>query len=387
VSSGAVSGGGAGPAPAPAEWNWNRVLTPPVVLRLAVVVGLFLWAYWAYVNPFNGRWPAIWRSNDAWSHGFLIPVMAVLIAHYRLKEHNPQRIEPCLWGLVLILVGGLVRVWSRILMMGFPGEVTFVLVAAGIVLWVLGWQAFKALWIAVAYLVLMIPWDQKYYENLALPLQRGAAAATEFFLTLIGYYNVPHAELASFAQTNANGLIAKYWICRDANSMTLASGPINVAEACSGLRLLVAFLALGVFMAYLYRRPLWERGVIILTSLPIAVFCNFIRVTLMAIASDQIFFEGQAAAAGHPTWSTWFPRLVDGFGFGYGSQAQLERFRAVVLDPTSTLHQSFGFAMLGLAFLLLYLELGLIDRLFIEEEGPAEDKPAAPKAALRRWNA
>jgi exosortase len=365
VSSGAVSHGGAGSAPVPAEWNWNRVLTPPVVWRLTLVVGLFLWAYWAYVNPFNGRWPAIWRSNEAWSHGFLIPVMAVLIAHYRLKEYNPQRFEPCLWGLALILVGGLVRVWSRILMMGFPGEVTFLLVAAGVVLWALGWPAFKALWIAVAYFIFLIPWDQKYYENLALPLQRAAAVAAEIFLNVMG-----------------KGVL------REGNVLKLDGGDMAVAEACSGLRLLVAFMALGVFMAYLYRRPLWERGVIILTSLPIAVFCNFIRVTLMAISSDAIYHEGGRVAEGHATWSTWFPRVVDGFGFGYVSQAQLERFRAVVLDPTSTLHQSFGFAMLGLAFLLLYLELGLIDRLFIEDEAPAaDDKPADPKAAFRRWDA
>jgi len=365
VSSGDVSEAGGQPGPVHAEWNWNRVLTPPVVLRLAVVVGLFLWAYWAYINPFYGRWPAIWRANDAWSHGFLIPLMAVIIAHYRLKEYNPQRIEPCLWGLALILVGGLVRVWARILMMGFPGEVTFVLVAAGIVLWALGWQAFKALWIAVAYLVLMIPWDQKYYEGLALPLQRAAAAAAEIFLSVLG-----------------KGVI------REGNVLKLDSGDLTVAEACSGLRLLVAFLALGVFMAYLYRRPLWERLVIMGSSIPIAVFCNFIRVTLMAIASDAIFFERAKLVEGHPTWSTWFPRLVDGFGFGYQAPAQLERFRTTVLDPSSALHQSFGFAMLGLAFVLLYLELGLIDRLFVEEEdSPEGGKPADPKAAFRRWQA
>lgn len=353
-----MSAAGERPEPVREEWNWNRVLTPRVVLRLLVVVGLVVWAYWAYLNPIDlrGYWIATWTHNDAWSHGFLIPVMAVLIAHYRLKEYHPARIEPWTGGLVLILAGGLIRVWSRLMMISYPGEATFLLVVGGVVLWLLGKRMFRVLWISVAFLWFMIPWDPKYYEGLALPLQRMAAMFVERVLSLFGAY-----------------------VVRDGNVLELTSGPLNIAEACSGLRLLVAFLALGVFMAYLYRRPFWERLVIVASSVPIAVFCNFIRVLLMAIASDAIFYEKKALVTGHPGWSTWFPRVTGGWGFGYQTPEQLEQFRTHVLDPTSTLHQSFGFAMLGLAFVLLYLELGFIDRLFVSDEGPAT--PAEAGAA------
>ena len=55
---------------------------------------------------------------------------------------------------------------------------------------------------------------------------------------------------------------------------------LDVAEACSGMRLLMAFLALGVAMAYLHFRPPWQRIILLISTIPIAILCNIIRVTI-----------------------------------------------------------------------------------------------------------
>jgi exosortase len=55
---------------------------------------------------------------------------------------------------------------------------------------------------------------------------------------------------------------------------------LDVAEACSGMRLLMAFLALGVAMAYLHYRPIWQRLVLLGSTIPIAILCNIVRVTV-----------------------------------------------------------------------------------------------------------
>ena len=341
-----------------AEWDWNRVLTPRVVFLMLPVVGLVAWAY-AY--PLM-RWEAVWRSSAAWNHGYLIPALAALIAHYRLKELNPRRIGPSIWGVPVILAGFVIRIWSLTLQYGFPGEATFLIVAAGVVLLVLGWDVLKVLWVPVLYLGLMIPWDTKYYENVALPLQTMSAWATEQFLGILG---IP--------------------VDRHVNVLNLRSGPLAVAEACSGLHLLFAFVALGVLMAYMYRRALWERLVIMASSVPIAVFCNFIRVTLMAVASDGLHFERLAAAAGAPTWSRYVPGFVWSMFPGPGLPDRLAAARESVLNPQSYLHQSFGFLMLGLAFLLMWAELKAIDLVLVEEQGPAG--PREPKDAGGTVNA
>jgi len=374
------------------EWDWNRLLTPRIVLMMVPLLGLLGTAY-AY--PLM-QWEMIWRNNDAWSHGYLIPILAVMVAHFRLKERPPGRIQPCIWGLGLILAGCVLRIWSRTMMFGYPGQITFLLVVAGIVLLVLGWEVFKALWVSVVYLGLMIPWSPKYYEGIALPLQRTAAVGAEGILSLVGFS-----------------------VAREGNVLYLASGQIAVAEACSGLRLLMAFVALGVLMAFMYRRVWWERGLIMLSSVPIAVLCNVIRVTLMGVSSEWLHAEAGRVAEGAAGWSAYAPQftawsglawvglllligglfllvmrggearlariatprraallavagavivvMTSGLRFGYETAEQLLELRQVILNPKSGPHQAFGFAMLGLAFVLMWVELRVIDLFFVEE--------------------
>ena len=118
--------------------------------------------------------------------------------------------------------------------------------------------------------------------------------------------------------------------------------PLNVAEACSGMRLLMAFLALGVAMAYLHYRPIWQRVVLLVTTIPIAIFCNIIRVTVT--------------------------------GFIY-----------VLIHPKYTqgiYHNTLGVAMLPLAFGLYGFLAWFMSSLFIEE---TQAKPS--DIVVRRRNA
>jgi exosortase/archaeosortase family protein len=507
-SGGAAAPSGAGQVRPP--WDWNRVLTVPAVLRMLPIVGFLVAAYWRRIV----EWEGLWRDNSAWSHGYLIPVIAVVIAHFRLKELNPSRIETCIWGLPVILAGCLIRVWSETLQFGYPGQVTFLVVTAGVILLLLGWPMLKALWVPVLFLGLMIPWNFKYYEGVALPLQNLGAAATGKILELIGYTRVTevsdlmkglgggrfvymtsseaYAHMMAFGKAfiitgNVEPLLSGWLrtlagVCSGllllfafvalcvmaafiykratleriitmascvaiallcsvilgvllftfivkGNVVQLLSGPLTVAEACSGLHLLFAFVALGVMTAFIYKRATWERVLIMASSVPIAVFCNVIRVTLMAIASDQLYFEEGRVMLHAASWSTWAPRIIAwpatawvgvvlvGAGLflfltrggtdslerhlsrwrmlgmivagmvvtlltakiaiGYPAPADLELARQTVLNPQSAPHQAFGFAMLGLAFVLMWAELKVIDLFFIEEQPMKGQAPPA----------
>ena len=367
VARSALAEGGEPQGPAP-MWDWNRVLTPRAVLLMLPVAALVIWAYW---KPLT-LWEAQWRAQSgAWGHGYLIPVIAILIAHYRLQERAPQRMERCAWGFLLIGAGLAVRVAALTLRYGYPMYATFVPVVAGVLLWLLGWEMFRALWVSAAYLLLMIPWEQKYYEGVALPLQRLSAAATETFLALVGYSKVDADVLNQWVQTAP---ATSSWVCRIDNVLRLASVPdgLAIAGPCSGLHLLFAFVALGVMMAFIYRRPVWERLLIIGSSVPIAVFCNFVRVTLMAITSDRLYFARRAMEAGEGMWATHV----------FGGPASVESLRQAILDPGTFLHQSFGYLMLVLAFVLLWAELRLLNLLFVpEEEGGTPVKGGQVPAA------
>ena len=109
-----------------------------------------------------------------------------------------------------------------------------------------------------------VPLPQRYYNALTIPMRCWAATVASALLNL-----VPDLE------ATANGVLIDVFY--KGRSLEPA---LDVAEACSGMRLLLAFLALGVAMAYLHERPLWQRLVLMASTVPIAILCNVIRVTI-----------------------------------------------------------------------------------------------------------
>ncbi len=60
-----------------------------------------------------------------------------------------------------------------------------------------------------------------------------------------------------------------------------------MADACSGLRSLIALLALGVLMAYLSKLSLWKKIVLVITAIPVAVVTNIIRLIIIVLLADR----------------------------------------------------------------------------------------------------
>ena len=119
-------------------------------------------------------------------------------------------------------------------------------------------------WLPIVYLLFAVPLPQRYYVSITIPMRQLAASVASVMLNLV-------PELDAMV----NGVIID--IIYKGQPL---EPPLDVAEACSGMRLLMAFLALGVAMAYLHYRPIWQRLVLLASTVPIAVFCNIVRVTI-----------------------------------------------------------------------------------------------------------
>jgi exosortase len=119
----------------------------------------------------------------------------------------------------------------------------------------------------------------------------------------------------------------------DIVSLSGTHWPLNVVEACSGMRLLMAFMALGVATAYLEDRPIWQRVVLVLLGIPVAIVCNVVRVSITGVmyVLDK-------------------PQLGQGF-----------------------MHDFTGILMLVPAFAMLWAVGWVLQGLFIEEDDDAPD--------------
>ena len=210
-----------------------------------------------------GKLAGLWQHDANWSHGFLIPLFSLYLLYVRWDELTTAKRKVCLWGLPILLGGIAVMVVSvHPISNLWLAQLSMIPMLLGLVLYLAGAQILRVAWLPIVYLALAMPIPDILYQDIALPLQNLAAWGTTGILQLFG------VEI----ETTASNLTIK--------SISGKEYPLLVVEACSGVRSLMAFVALSVAMAYIDDRPTWQRVVLVASSLPITVFCNIIRVAV-----------------------------------------------------------------------------------------------------------
>ena len=79
-----------------------------------------------------------------------------------------------------------------------------------------------------------------------------------------------------------------YHVIQEGNIIHLNGTTVAVAEACNGLRMIMAFFVIGGLVVLLIRRTWWEKLIALLSTLPIALLCNSLRLTITAIAFTKL---------------------------------------------------------------------------------------------------
>jgi len=250
----------------------NDVLNPS---KRLVRAGLHRWIRWSlvgalFVAVFHAemiRVVRVWMQDASWSHGFLIPFFSLYLVNQRKQALlGLDRIRPCYPGLGLLIVSIAFYMFNVASPSGYAYFRSVAMVGAlgSIVLLLGGWSVLRLIWLPVAYLMFAVPLPQRYYVALTLPMRQMAATVAAALL-----------NLSSSVQTSVNGVVIDVIYQGQPVEPSL-----NVAEACSGMRLLMAFVALGVAMAFVHARPNWQRGVLVVSTIPIAMMCNIVRVTV-----------------------------------------------------------------------------------------------------------
>jgi exosortase len=213
-----------------------------------------------------------WSWDDDYSHGFLIVPLSAWFAYERKNKLRRAPVEGSWWGLLPLAIGTLTLAVGRLGVELMNMRVSFVFTLIGLVLLVLGRPMFRILSFPLLFLFLMVPLPQSLVNVVAFPLQLIAADMAVNALHLL---QIP--------------------ALREGNIIHLASSQLFVAEACSGLRSLMALFTLGVVFAYFFRKSTAERIVIVLSTIPIAILVNSFRVALTGILTHRF---GEQAASG-----------------------------------------------------------------------------------------
>jgi len=197
-----------------------------------------------------------WWSDPNYTHGFFVPLFSLYFVWEKWDTVSSIARRPSWLGLPLLLIGLAVKLWTAFFPSPFVACVSMIFVISGVVLLTAGTRVFREVAVPILFLLLMMPLPVPIYNQIALPLRRIAAIVSTTVLQGVG---IP--------------------VLREGNVIRLPGRTLEVAEACSGMRLMTGFIALGVAFAYLSRRPVWERVVLVASTIPIAVFANVVRVT------------------------------------------------------------------------------------------------------------
>ncbi len=363
-------------------------LRPATWLQISLIAVLFALLFWPNLrrlwlktNPING---AEWGD---WSHSLLVPVIGLAYLWLRRQELLEAPVRPLLmddWSrrrwlgalvtlgagmagwllfsfgpgpalvgstlagyagpmclgmavlgvLALVFDWGIGTILAGLLLMGYgiyPGrndylkDMGMIMTLFGVVLTLTGWGVMRIAWFPIVYLVCAIPWPGLVYTKIAIPLQYLAAKVAVIVLNI--------------AQVDAMVEGTRIVIEKAGGAQRV----LNVAEACAGMRSLMTFITLGAAMAFLsLSRPMWQKLIMVASAVPIAIFCNVMRVSGQGLL--DVYVTEQAS---------------EGFA-----------------------HQFAGMVMLIPALFLLIGVGWVLDQLVVEESDEPAAAPAAPRAAF-----
>lgn len=269
------------PAPASSAPESIR-FGPSERLKTALIAGAFFAAFWDLLSFAPGRWGELvyaWLFASDWSHGPLIPVFSAYLIYSRWEYIRATPVRGAWLGVAPLLAGLAIYLWalSGNLPFGYARPLAMMIALLGLLILAFGVKPWRHLWLPWAYLFFAIPMPQRLYFALTNPLRRLAATVASAMLSVVPDLHVERVG------SNLS------WEYRN------LAGVIGVADACSGMRSTVTLCALGVAVAFMSDRPRWQRIVLVLACVPIATFCNMIRVTttcFLHVFVDPKYAEG-----------------------------------------------------------------------------------------------
>jgi exosortase len=270
--------------PASVRTLWDQRLSMPPRLAVGVATLALVVAYLPNLHALM----AIWNDDPSYAHGYLVIPIALFILWQQISSPEPKTVPGMVlapwWGwvflaMVLLLRAGAYERGSEWL------ENATIIPAIVALTWSFGsWPLLRRVWPAIVFLVFMLPLPQKINNGLALPLQSLAASSSRFLLQLTGM-----------------------WVIQEGNVINLATAHgmdrLDVALACSGLRMLMTMAATVTATVILLPLPRWKQIVLILSIVPIALVSNMARI--VATGWCYYLFTGEGARHWAHDWAGW----------------------------------------------------------------------------------
>ena len=223
----------------------------------------------------------VWDQSTAYGHCWLVlPIVCWLLWERRALFAGVVR--PTLWPVLATVPVILVWIIADWLGLMEGRQLALVAFAELLLIACLGWRLWWSLSAAFLYLVFLVPFG----AFLTPALQR---FTTGFILGGLAWLDIP--------------------VQADAFRITIPEGVFYVAEACAGLRFLIASVAFGVLYAVTIFRSPWRRAAFIGVACVVPIVANGVR-GLGIVLLGHLLGSAQAGAADHLVYGWVFFSFV-----------------------------------------------------------------------------
>jgi exosortase D (VPLPA-CTERM-specific) len=200
-----------------------------------------------------------WETEE-YSHGYLIPVISFWFVWSNRVAVSRYLTEGSWFGMFIVVIGLAIGLMGELASLYILTQYAFLLILYGLCLALVGWKGIQILWFPLVYLFFMIPLPNFLYNNLSSQLQ--------LISSQLGVMVIRLFDISVYLQGNV---------------IDLGVYKLQVVEACSGLRYLFPLTSFGFLCAYFFKAKLWMRVLVFLTTLPITVIMNSLRIGMIGV--------------------------------------------------------------------------------------------------------
>jgi len=209
-----------------------------------------------------GRWLVRqWLTNEYYSHGMLVLLVSGYFA-WQAQRQSSAPLAPADTALVFLAAGTGLYLLGETLIARYISALALILIAAGLIAFLRGWKKLQQMAFPLAYFVFAIPFP--FVDGLAIKMGTLTAAWATLLVRVFGIAAV-----------------------NEGNQITLPSCSLVVGAPCSGLRSLVALLALVAVWIYIARGSKLARAILLLTAIPLAALSNLLRITSLLWIAER----------------------------------------------------------------------------------------------------
>jgi exosortase A len=324
-------------------WVW-------AAFSLAAVGGAAAFLHWSALVAAA----ATWTGSATYGYGMLVPPVVAFLLWQRRAVLRQMAPRPWPWGVVPIAAAALLATAGRIVSALAVEQLAFVALLQAVALTILGPAVFRQMAFPLLYLYLAVPLG----DGLVAPLQELTAA---FAVGLLDVLGVP---------ARLEGLL-----------IHIPGASFHVAEACAGLRFLLASFALGVLLAGLFFRVWWQRLGFVLVSIALSIVGNGMRAAGLVLIAHMSDLE-LARGIDHLTYGYLFTALLLTALVGLAAMLGTPRGLADDAPPPPGARASRGRVLGTAAAALLATALPALAARPGADACRSVQRPAAPEIAL-----